>query len=172
MGRNKFLFVVPKNQYTWKFHPLHSITFICSRSLSKVLGNNLSLETPVKTCEGKIFWVCRCINSKALREKASLKNLPETLLKMFKFNNRKIKKTCEIYSKVIMLSYGAECNMGIFSKFPIFWSLFWNKTKYEKRGKYLPILHAATCDNYIIVKCLLKSNTRKATGFKSLRFNC
>ena len=30
--------------------------------------------------------------------------------------------------------------------------------KYEKRGKYLPILHEATCDNYLIVKCLLKSN--------------
>ena len=29
--------------------------------------------------------------------------------------------------------------------------------KYEKQGKYLPILHGATCDNYFIVKCLLKS---------------
>ena len=28
--------------------------------------------------------------------------------------------------------------------------------KYEKRGKYLPILHEATCDNYFIVKCLFK----------------
>ena len=28
--------------------------------------------------------------------------------------------------------------------------------KYEKRGKYLPILHEATCDNYFIVKCLSK----------------
>ena len=34
--------------------------------------------------------------------------------------------------------------------------------KYEKRGKYLQILHEATCDNYYIVKCLLKSNV--ATG--------
>ena len=30
--------------------------------------------------------------------------------------------------------------------------------KYEKRGRYLPILHEATCDNYFIVKCLFKSN--------------
>ena len=30
--------------------------------------------------------------------------------------------------------------------------------KYEKRGKYLPIFHKATCNNYFIVKCLLKSN--------------
>ena len=27
---------------------------------------------------------------------------------------------------------------------------------YEKPGKYLPILHEATCDNYFIVKCLFK----------------
>ena len=28
--------------------------------------------------------------------------------------------------------------------------------KYEKRGKYWPILHEATCDNYFIVKCLFE----------------
>ena len=28
--------------------------------------------------------------------------------------------------------------------------------KYEKRGKYLTILHEATCDNYFIVKCLFE----------------
>ena len=28
--------------------------------------------------------------------------------------------------------------------------------KYEKRGKYLPILREATCNNYFIVKCLFK----------------
>ena len=28
--------------------------------------------------------------------------------------------------------------------------------KYEKQGKYLPILHEATCDNYSIVKYLFK----------------
>ena len=30
--------------------------------------------------------------------------------------------------------------------------------KYEKQGKYLPILHETKCDNYFIAKCLLKSN--------------
>ena len=30
------------------------------------------------------------------------------------------------------------------------------RKKYEKREKYLPILNGATCDNYFIVKCLLK----------------
>ena len=25
--------------------------------------------------------------------------------------------------------------------------------KYEKQGKYLPILHEAMCDNYFVVKC-------------------
>ena len=33
--------------------------------------------------------------------------------------------------------------------------------KYEKRGKYLPILHEATWDNHFILKCLLKSNVAK-----------
>ena len=33
--------------------------------------------------------------------------------------------------------------------------------KYEKRGNYLPILHKATCNNYFIVKCLLKSNVSR-----------
>ena len=57
-----------------------------------------------------------------------------------------------------MLSHGAESNMG-----NIFWvshilQLIWNEItgKYEKQGKYLPILHEATCDNYFIVKCLFK----------------
>ena len=30
--------------------------------------------------------------------------------------------------------------------------------KYEKGGKYLPILHESTWDNYFIVKCFLKLN--------------
>ena len=30
--------------------------------------------------------------------------------------------------------------------------------KYEKRGKYMPILHKATCDNYFSVKCFLIPN--------------
>ena len=29
---------------------------------------------------------------------------------------------------------------------------------YKKRGKFLPVLHEAMCDNYFIDKCLLKSN--------------
>ena len=32
------------------------------------------------------------------------------------------------------------------------------KVIYEKREKYLPVLHKTTCDNYFTVKCLLKSN--------------
>ena len=31
----------------------------------------------------------------------------------------------------------------------------------RKRRKYLPILHEATCENYFIVKCLLKSNVAR-----------
>ena len=67
-----------------------------------------------------------------------------------------------------LLSHGTECNMG-----NIFWfsHILWfisrafrqvNSKKNEKRGKYLLILHKATCDNYFIVKCLLKSNTGRA----------
>ena len=37
----------------------------------------------------------------------------------------------------------------IFSKFLIFVEII---AKYQKRGKYLPIMHEATCDNYFIVK--------------------
>ena len=40
----------------------------------------------------------------------------------------------------------------IFSKFLILRNLFEITAKYEKRLKYLPILHEATCDNYFIVK--------------------
>ena len=52
----------------------------------------------------------------------------------------------------------------IFSKFFIFCSLFTSLhaseilARYDKRGKYLAILHEAMCDNYFIVKCLLRSN--------------
>ena len=48
-----------------------------------------------------------------------------------------------------MLLPGAECNTrNIFAV-----SYIWQITaKYEKRGKYLPILHEETCDNYFIVK--------------------
>ena len=43
----------------------------------------------------------------------------------------------------------------IFSEFLIFCSCE-IAAKYEKREKYLPILHESTCDNYFIVKCLFK----------------
>ena len=33
--------------------------------------------------------------------------------------------------------------------------------KYEKIGKYLPILHEENCDDYFVVKCLLKSNVTR-----------
>ena len=36
-------------------------------------------------------------------------------------------------------------------------------TKYEKQGKYLAILHGATCGNYFVVKCLLKWNVASIT---------
>ena len=52
----------------------------------------------------------------------------------------------------------------IFSEFFMFCNLFHKSLgEYEKRGKYLPILHEATCDNYFIVKCLLKSNVARVT---------
>ena len=79
----KLLVAVGKNQYTWKFQSLYSPTFICSRCLNMVLGNNLSLERPVKTGERDIFRIYRRSNSEAPRENAFLKNLPETLLKTY-----------------------------------------------------------------------------------------
>ena len=51
-----------------------------------------------------------------------------------------------------MLLLGAKCNTG--NIFPI--SYIWQITaKYEKRGKYLPILHEETCNNHFIVKRML-----------------
>ena len=55
----------------------------------------------------------------------------------------------------------------IFSEFLIFCNWFyehlgeWNNKKIQERGRYLPILHEATCDNYFIVKYLLKPNTAR-----------
>ena len=58
-----------------------------------------------------------------------------------------------------LLWHGAECNMGnIFNSQMQFISKI---AKCEKRGKYLPILHEATCDNYFIFKRFLKSNVAK-----------
>ena len=39
--------------------------------------------------------------------------------------------------------------------------------KYEKLRKCLPILHEAMCDNYFIVKCLLKSNIARVILLKN-----
>ena len=49
----------------------------------------------------------------------------------------------------------------IFSVFLRFYNLLTYEitAKHEKQGKYLSILHEASCDNYFIVKYLLKSNT-------------
>ena len=52
----------------------------------------------------------------------------------------------------------------IFSKFFIFCNLF-IRAKYEKRGKYSPTLHEATCGNYFIVECLIKSNLSRVIAF-------
>ena len=49
------------------------------------------------------------------------------------------------------------------SEFLISCNLFSKKiAKYDKWEKYLPLLHKAACDNYFIVKCLLKSNVARA----------
>ena len=34
---------------------------------------------------------------------------------------------------------------------------------YEKRGNYLPILHEVTCNDYLIITCLLKSNMTRVS---------
>ena len=44
------------------------------------------------------------------------------------------------------------------------WEIFTPRemtAKYKKRGKYLQILHEATCDNNFIVKCFVKSNVAR-----------
>ena len=53
-----------------------------------------------------------------------------------------------------LLSRGGDCNMvNIFRVSDII--------KYEKRGKYLPVMPKVKYDNYFIVKCLLKSNVAR-----------
>ena len=55
-----------------------------------------------------------------------------------------------------------------FSYFATYFTSFWASeiiAKYEKQGKYLPILHEATCNNYFIVKGLLCSNQIKQELF-------
>ena len=57
-----------------------------------------------------------------------------------------------------LLTHGVECNIGNLLRVCDILQLVYSKIKYEKRGKYLPTFHEATCDNYFAVKCLLKSN--------------
>ena len=60
----------------------------------------------------------------------------------------------------------ARCRMQYgryFPSFSHFATYQKNNRKDEKQGKYLPILHEATCDNNFIVKCLLKSNVARIT---------
>ena len=61
---------------------------------------------------------------------------------------------------MLLLSHSAKCNMANIFRFSHVLQLICNLiiARYEKRGKYLPILHETTCDNYFIVKCLTTSN--------------
>ena len=62
-----------------------------------------------------------------------------------------------------LLLHGAECNMGNIFRVSHILQLILQQiiAKYEKRGKYMLILHEATCDNYFVVKWLLKSNVAR-----------
>ena len=53
-----------------------------------------------------------------------------------------------------LLLHGAECNMGNIFRVSHILQLILQQivAKYEKRGKYMLILHEATCDSYFIVK--------------------
>ena len=65
--------------------------------------------------------------------------------------------TPDISIKLLVI---ARCRVQYGKYFPSFscFATFEIIAKNEKRGKYLSILHEATCDNYFIIKCLLKSN--------------
>ena len=67
-------------------------------------------------------------------------------------------KSLPLYVDVI-----ARCRVEYGKYFPRFsyFAAILLLAKYEKRGKYLPILQEATCDNYLIIKCLLKSNASR-----------
>ena len=80
------------------------------------------------------------------------------------WNNRRATQTLALRPLILKLPqevllcscYGTvpSAIWEIFSEFLIFCEII---PKYEKRGKYLPILHMATCDNCFSVKRLLKS---------------
>ena len=73
-----------------------------------------------------------------------------------------------------LLWHDTECNMGNSSDFPNYATYFRSLLaseiipKYEKREKYLSILHEATCDDYFINRYLLKSSVPSVT----LHINC
>ena len=89
------------------------------------------------------------------------------------FNNQLI--VC--FQKIISSCYRTVLSgiWEILSEFLIFCNLFHEASeiiaKYEKRGKYLPIFHEATCENYFIVKCLLKLNTARAVLLTNFLLN-
>ena len=62
-----------------------------------------------------------------------------------------------------LLLHGAECNMGNIFRVSHILQLILQQiiAKYEKGGKYMLILHEATCDSYFVVKWLLKSNVAR-----------
>ena len=85
---------------------------------------------------------------------------------MFPFNTLCPLKTPEISEKTLFSGGIEREHVVIIARgrvqygkyFPII-------AKYEKRGKCLPILYEATCDNYFFVKCLLKSNIARVIFF-------
>ena len=74
---------------------------------------------------------------------------------------------CYMYVVLVVIAWCRVQYGKYFASFPYFATYFTSLqaseivAKYEKRGKYLSILHEATCDNYLIVKYLLKSNVSR-----------
>ena len=60
----------------------------------------------------------------------------------------------------------------IFSEFLIFCNLYSkNNSKIQETRQYLPILYEAMCDNYFIVKCLLKPHVARVIWLTSLKIS-